>query len=155
MRKELDELLCKRYPKIFAQRHLSMRETAMCWGFDCGDGWFHIIDLLCRWIQLIVDQNKLPQVETTQVKEKYGGLRFYVMGGAGDDDEIDNCIDYATFLSTHTCEVCGSMDDVGQTDGWITTLCRTCASKDPKRSSWMSWEDRDKLGEQNGEQGVE
>lgn len=24
-----------------------MHETAMCWGFDVGDGWYNIIDVLC------------------------------------------------------------------------------------------------------------
>jgi hypothetical protein len=30
--KELDELLCQRYPLIFAERHLSQMQTCMCWG---------------------------------------------------------------------------------------------------------------------------
>ena len=33
MRQELDQLLCERYPKIFANRHADMKTTAMCWGF--------------------------------------------------------------------------------------------------------------------------
>jgi hypothetical protein len=40
MRKELDDLLCQRYPLIFSERNMSMKETCMCWGFSCGDGWF-------------------------------------------------------------------------------------------------------------------
>ena len=46
MRQELDEELCKKYPKIFKDRHAPMTETAMCWGFDIGDGWYQIIDSL-------------------------------------------------------------------------------------------------------------
>ena len=42
MRKELDEKLCEKYPLIFKNRHADMTETAMCWGFECGDGWFNI-----------------------------------------------------------------------------------------------------------------
>lgn len=51
MNKELDEKLCKNYPLIFANRHGDMTTTAMCWGFDCGDGWYNIIDMLCANIQ--------------------------------------------------------------------------------------------------------
>ena len=51
MRKELDELLCEKYPKIFRDRSAPMNQTCMCWGFDCGDGWFNIIDQLCANIQ--------------------------------------------------------------------------------------------------------
>lgn len=55
MRDELDKTLVERYPKIFAQRNRNMRETAMCWGFDCGDGWYNIINMLCLNIQGHID----------------------------------------------------------------------------------------------------
>jgi hypothetical protein len=55
MRKELDELLCEKYPKIFRDRNAPMNQTCMCWGFDCGDGWFNIIDMLCANIQSRID----------------------------------------------------------------------------------------------------
>lgn len=47
MSPELDRELCERYPLIFKNRHASMRESAMCWGFEHGDGWFHVLDTLC------------------------------------------------------------------------------------------------------------
>ena len=55
MRKELDEKLCKDHPKIFANRDGDMKETAMCWGFECGDGWYEIINSLCYLIQGRID----------------------------------------------------------------------------------------------------
>lgn len=51
MKQELDELLCKKYPKIFKYRHADMQTTAMYWGFEHDSGWFNIIDLLCGQIQ--------------------------------------------------------------------------------------------------------
>ena len=39
MKKELDEKLCADYPLIFQDRNKPMNQTAMCWGFSCGDGW--------------------------------------------------------------------------------------------------------------------
>jgi hypothetical protein len=58
MKQELDELLCERYPKIFADRNRPMMETAMCWGFEHGDGWYHIIDILCANIQHYIDHSE-------------------------------------------------------------------------------------------------
>lgn len=51
MIREFDDEFCRKYPKIFANRNKSMQETAMCWGFDCGNGWYHIIDNACALIQ--------------------------------------------------------------------------------------------------------
>lgn len=47
MKRELDQKLCADYPEIFRDRHADMRTTALCWGFECGDGWYPIIDELC------------------------------------------------------------------------------------------------------------
>jgi hypothetical protein len=63
MKQELDKYLCKVFPKIFAERNLPMQETAMCWGFECGDGWFNIINQLCQNIQHHIDwKNKEKEV---------------------------------------------------------------------------------------------
>ena len=55
MKDELDKKLCEKYPKIFKQRNWGMQETAMCWGFEHGDGWYNIIDTLCDNIQHHID----------------------------------------------------------------------------------------------------
>lgn len=51
MNTDLDQALCAKYPKIFVDRHAPMTETCMCWGFECGNGWYNILDLLCDSIQ--------------------------------------------------------------------------------------------------------
>lgn len=124
MHKHLDEELCRKYPQIFRDRHADMRTTAMCWGFDCGDGWYNIIDAVCATIQNHERNNKLnnvvmPPVIATQVKEKYGTLRFYYTGG---DDYIDGVVAMAEYMSGVTCENCGSPGKL-RDDGWLRTLC--------------------------------
>lgn len=47
MRKELDDLLCEKYPYVFKDRHAGPQKSCMSWGFSCGDGWFNIINQLC------------------------------------------------------------------------------------------------------------
>ena len=64
----------------------------------------------------------IPQVEATQVKEKYGGLRFYIMWG---NEKIDALISFAESMSECTCEECGR-PGTQDTDGWIKTLCEEC-----------------------------
>jgi hypothetical protein len=57
-----------------------------------------------------------------QVKEKYGGLRFYVDGVT---DAMYELIEQAERLSYHTCEACGKSGKTRGT-GWIVTLCDKC-----------------------------
>jgi len=130
MKQELDEQLCKSYPKMMVNRNLPMTETCMCWGFECGDGWFNILDQLMGEIQHHIDwKNKkeavVAQVTLDQVKEKFGTLRFYYTGG---DDYIRGMITMAEAMSGVTCEECGAP---GQRSGggWITTLCEEHATE--------------------------
>jgi len=55
MKQELDELLCEKYPKMMVNRDKPMTETCMCWGFECGDGWFNILNQLMGNIQNHID----------------------------------------------------------------------------------------------------
>ena len=63
MRKELDELLCNNFPKIFEQRNGDMTRTAMCWGFEHGDGWYDILVALCARIQHHIDWSQKQRSE--------------------------------------------------------------------------------------------
>jgi len=127
MKPELEEKMMRKYPKIFRQKDLSPQETCMCWGISTGDGWYNLIDNLCGKIQRHVDGNNIDQVEAMQVKEKFGGLRFYIDHGT---EEIYNMIYEAENESYETCEYCGSQDNVHQTKGgWIVTLCDECEEK--------------------------
>jgi len=124
MREDLDKQLCQKYPDIFKDRHGDMRETAMCWGFDCGDGWYNIIDNLCATIKnreynLKLNKKEFVPVVATQVKEKYGGLRFYYNGG---DDYIDGAAALAEYMSEVTCEKCGKPGKL-RGHSWMYTAC--------------------------------
>jgi len=128
MRQELDKKLCKDYPKIFANRFGDMKETAMCWGFDCGDGWYPLINRLCSEIQHHLNRNAkegTPQFVASQVKEKYGSLRFY---GDGGDNRINDFIWFAESMSTIMCETCGAPGK-RRGHGWIYTACDTHAKE--------------------------
>jgi len=77
MKAEMEkELMSVRYPEIFREHTLPTDRTCMCWGLECGDGWFTLLDTLCKALQHIYHERALQTV-AEQVKEKYGTLRFY------------------------------------------------------------------------------
>jgi hypothetical protein len=120
MKKELQDKLYKKYPKLYRQNTLSMQETCMCWGICCGDGWYDLIDKLSAKLEAY------GFVEAAQVKEKFGGLRFYVDGCDSDSfDEIHKHIREAEELSYKTCERCGQPGET-KGGGWVRTLCDDC-----------------------------
>lgn len=106
----LDELLCQRYPLIFPDRNRPPEEYCMGRGFECNDGWFDILDVLCERIQCLIDhQDDIPQVVATQVKEKLGTLRFRIKGG---NAEIRGMINMAESISGRICALCGKPGSV-------------------------------------------
>jgi hypothetical protein len=55
----------------------------------------------------------------TQVKEKYGTLRFYTSGG---DDAVERYVEFAEYFSSRLCEDCGAPGNL-RGGGWLRTLC--------------------------------
>lgn len=79
-----------------------------------GDGWADLLDrLITKLLALGWDR------EVHQIKEKFGGLRFYI--GVGSDEVFD-ALDEAEAESFRICERCGK-PGAPRTGGWIQTLC--------------------------------
>lgn len=77
----------------------------------------------------------MPPIQIDQIKEKFGGLRFYFSGG---DDYIYGMVSFAESLSYQICETCGTTIGVGQTKGWIHTICYHCHEKND-RAKDLQW----------------
>jgi hypothetical protein len=175
MKAELQQKIFEKYPKIFGDRTKPMTETCMCWGLDVGDGWYNIIYTLCEALtytyttSIEVDEEdgkrlgikpyksevgdsyyftvEPPQVIATQVKEKYGTLRFYYrfdldekiislletkkypdLEKANDRfyNFIDGVVHFAETASGRTCEATGQFGELhvqgGTRNGWVKTL---------------------------------
>jgi hypothetical protein len=101
-----------------------LQNNLMAFGFECGPGWRPLID------HLIADLNeRFPDVEiyVTQVKEKFGSLRFYV---ASATEEAFNIIHVYEYFSNFICEECGALWAENKADhGWYRTLCQSCREK--------------------------
>jgi len=97
------------------------------YSFSVGDGWYKLIYELVHDIR-INDLKKGDWItKATQVKEKFGGLRFYV---TGTSDKNWALIRTAEQKSYGICEETGSEVEVGTwTRDWTKTMCRQHALK--------------------------
>lgn len=153
MNPDITERLVKRFPILYQDYSYSASETAMCWGFSHGDGWFEIVwqlslaieeelgyswleerwfllkKRLWRWLQNLRFKASILQLNTgfavSEVKEKFGTLRFC----CGATETIHKYIRLAERLSAVTCEDCGEPGSRIEHRGWISTLCDSCRKK--------------------------
>lgn len=129
MNKERRDRIISNYSKLYDLEDSSGRRS-MRWGFECGDGWLDLIENLSCVIQWHVDQKQrsdpnYEQVKVLQCKEKFGSLRFYILGG---DEFIDGSIAMAERMSSHICESCGNPGVLNR-EGWWRTTCEPCEAK--------------------------
>ena len=122
--KEYDDFVAKLqedFPKMYGKPY---------GGICVGKGWWPIIRALSAGIQHHVDwkqQQKekynqgdgCPDVVVAQVKEKFGGLRFYYDGG---NEYVQGMVTMAEMWASRTCEECGQPGQ-RRGGGWIRTLC--------------------------------
>ena len=80
MKQELDKLLCEKYPKMMVNRNKDMKETCMCWGFECGDGWFNILNQLMSQIQHHIDWKE---------KQRAGAIKYNEMAAQAKAGNFD------------------------------------------------------------------
>jgi hypothetical protein len=126
MSPDLEQKLFQKYPMIFADYAAAPAGSLASFGFECGDGWYDLLDTLCAQLsQLPLDKpsDDSGGLRAVQVKEKFGTLRFYVDSAS---DTAFQLIEFAEAMSARICESCGNR---GRTRGrgWVTTLCDVCA----------------------------
>ena len=133
------EYLIQKYPLIFKDYEGNPGRV----NWYCPKGWIEMVDVACYQIQSHIDNMNLwaeknpeknqpvEQLTCLQIKEKFGGLRFYTGGG---DGYCQGIISYIGDLSYSICESCGSNQDIGYTKGWISTVCIKC--KDNYKNQW-------------------
>jgi len=111
--------LIEKYPKIFDR-------TVYNLGWHIPKTWIPLVDELCTEIQKQCDEQGF-QITCSQMKEKFGGLRFYVNYAT---DEIWKLIDKCQKESMEICQECGCKNcNVSSTSDWITYLCDPCKLK--------------------------
>lgn len=130
--------LYKKYPELFANKDKTPMQSCMCFGVECGLGWYDIISSACYQIKQHEGNEKGLEkckqkndpsykseyypVTFDQIKEKFGGLRIYFSGG---DSYVEGVVSMAEEMSYKICENCGCPGKPNK-EGWIITLCEKC-----------------------------
>jgi hypothetical protein len=115
-----------KYPRIFVEHDF---------GTNVGAGWWELLEDAFIKIEAVLDENPSMFFKTRQIKEKFGGLRFYydmgqIEGDSSMSDEqvnaemllIHDIVVEAESKSNRTCEVCGEPGAHSKTR-WVKTLC--------------------------------
>ena len=149
MSPELDQHIREKYPKIFSQRcEMSVgdgwydiidmlcaniqnyidnvadrRKWAIKWNDEVNDpnyDWSDKASFIKREERVVPEL--IEQVVVTQIKEKFGTLRFYYDGG---DEYIRGLEDMAESMTARTCEDCGCPGVARSTKQkrWVRVLC--------------------------------
>jgi len=92
-----------------------IKERYIC---GCGNGWLGLIKDL---IESCIDKGWDKQI--CQIKEKFGGLRFYINSAPR---EVHDLISEAENKSYTICEECGNDGSLRNDKRWWKTLCDSC-----------------------------
>lgn len=103
------------------------------YGLECGAGWKDIIDRTHEKLKYID-----PDYTIAQIKEKFGGLRYYfdpsVEYGTIAHDIMDDIVRTAEHEASITCENCGATGWGKEVElridrGYYYTYCKECSDK--------------------------
>ena len=152
MRKELENRLYEVAPVFYSEKDLDAQETCLCFGFECGDGWF---EALLDFSKEVARINEIAMKRhicfvASQIKQKFGEIRVYWHTKSFPDmcDRIpdredamrlysmmNNAINTLVVRCRNTCENCGTTNHIITTDGWIQRLCVKCAKRCHRNTS--------------------
>lgn len=104
-----------------------------------GKGWWPIVEKLHKQL-LKID----PDYKIGQIKEKFGGLRYYYTSSLVDSttqydavlqDQMQALVRNAVAQCAEICEICGDTGSLREYNGWVKTLCEPCDLKRRKDAS--------------------
>lgn len=126
MHQELTERVFQRCPIIYRGAGAKPSKNLMCFGFECRSGWSEMILMLSESVEKLAREKQQQGVAdedlpiVVQVKEKFGGLRFYVQNAC---EEIYALISQAEKCSYGICEICGAAGRLMKTGPVVMTRC--------------------------------
>ena len=116
----------------------SMFDGISPYNFEVGEGWREIIETLCKDL----DDLHIPNMKVVQIKEKFGGLRFYTSTHSTPEEYTNFPKEHLMLLekmykltsvaeekSTTVCETCGNPGSGVTIKGWMSTLCLACRKR--------------------------
>jgi len=128
MNNENTKKLWNNFPNLYSGKDKSVQDSLIPFGFECQDGWFKIIYDLSEKLEKLIIEDKKTSPDPNyfpialQVKEKFGGLRFYMTCAT---DDMENAIADAEKMCDETCEVCGNEGTLTG-ERWLAVRCKDC-----------------------------
>lgn len=83
-------------------------------------GWVAIVTDLCAAIDQALGAERSASFRILQIKEKFGGLRFYARPVF---EEVKPLVLAAEERAYRTCEICGQPGELRDKLAWWSTLC--------------------------------
>lgn len=104
------------------------------------DGWRNAFgERMCEEIRnALIEANRLDEYRISQIKEKYGTLRWYDFGAT---QKVYDIISKYEYISRFVCMNCGRPYAKELNNGWIYTLCENCASDMFPTMTHLDWVD--------------
>jgi len=93
---------------------------------ECNGGWYELLDKLMSDLECrIAESDEKVVLKVRQIKEKFGGLRFYADVECSKEmgEALALLIREAEAKSYSICEVCGSEGRLRRERVWMRTLC--------------------------------
>ena len=127
MNLELQQKIFNDCSTIFRHKDKGPMHNLICFGIECGNGWFDLIyDLSVKLEKIVVEMSKSGDIKeeglpfVVQIKEKFGGLRYYM---SYETKEMNDLIFDTMEKAETVCELCGKPGEIRDDIGWVTTLC--------------------------------
>ena len=122
----LTEKLYSDFPRLYRGRHKSAQESSMCWGFQCGDGWYQLLHDLSAQLSNHLDEHSESGLEAVQVKSKFGILCFDL---SDHDEAAEAMIEAARKRAKVTCELTGKAGQLCHSKSRRTNTAVLCPEK--------------------------
>ena len=146
--------LCKHYPfliprnrwtdkPIWNKKNKNMRSYNAPYAYTELDamplGWREVFgEQMCEEIKNeLVKYNYLDEYRITEIKEKYGQLRWYDFG-VPKDSKIYDIVNKYTKMSEHICLRCGRPAEIINNQGWLEPVCDLCLQKERENTKKLA-----------------
>jgi abortive infection bacteriophage resistance protein len=129
----IDRLIAK-YPVVFKHRDKTTY-------YDLPNGWYELVDNLCAKLSCLLEEELKTTPDTSdaplfyvfQIKEKFGGLRFYFTMNTENENlykQVQTLIDIAEDSSYSLCQETGTVGTLCKKNSHYQTYCpQVCAER--------------------------
>ncbi len=118
MNNELQDKLIKEFPNLFINERFD--------GFWVDDSWYNLIYNLSKDINNIISlmpPDKQLNYYAVQIKDKFGGLRYYVSASTPEINELISIAENESYTICYGCT--GKID---KKKDWNTNHCEKCST---------------------------